>query len=120
MNEEPTKQQRLVIARLMIDMFRTFYQGDDDRFGSNADLILVVCAIAVGSHTGRPMGVTKIANYIGMPRASVVRKIAYLREKGWVEPVGRSKWRLNEEAANMLKPTARALVSLVQQAAKAL
>jgi len=120
MSDATTARQRMIVAKLMIDMHRMIYQGTDGRFGTNADLILVVCAISVGTHSGQPMGATKIANYVGMPRASVLRKIAYLEENGWIVPTGRAKWVLREGVAADLAPTARSLVALVQQAAKAL
>lgn len=56
----------------------------DDRFGARADDVVLVCAIFVGQGEGKPMTATKLAEYAGMPRPTVVRKLRELECAGLV------------------------------------
>ncbi|MDT9046471.1 helix-turn-helix domain-containing protein [Escherichia coli] len=73
--------------RLTIDMVRLAYSAyfSDDNFSSHADLVLLCMAVGIGQLEGRPMSASKIAQYIGMPRVTVLRKLADLRARGLIE-----------------------------------
>jgi len=61
----------------MLDMLRngarmTF---NDVKFGSRADDLVLCCAIFVGEAEGKPMTAAKLADYAGIPRPTVARKL---------------------------------------------
>lgn len=82
-----TRQQRRVVAQLMLDCARLLAQSlfqDGEQFGSLADDTMLCLAIYIGQAEGRMMTALKLSDYVGIPRATVVRKITELRKRGLV------------------------------------
>lgn len=80
-------RQRLAITRMAVWVVRAIakeYLGTD-MAGSVADDVLLVIAIFIGQAERRPMTAAKLADYAGMPRATVVRKLRELKARGLVE-----------------------------------
>lgn len=59
------------------------------RYASAAGDVLLLVGVAIGDAEKRPFTANKLATYIGMPRATVIRKLAYMVRDGLVEPDGR-------------------------------
>jgi predicted transcriptional regulator len=81
-------RQRALVAKSIIDAFRVFsvvYCGTP-KIGDNADHILIGAALMVGEAENRPMSATDISEYLGIPRATVVRKLQQLHQMGHVYP----------------------------------
>lgn len=78
----------------MIDMMRGAYTAyfDDDNLASNSDLLLLCMAVGVGQMEGKPMSALKLAQYIGMPRPTAMRKLAELQALGLIQRPTRSKY----------------------------
>lgn len=70
-----------LIHSICVTMFRR------EDFGTLADLCLLCCSIYIGQAEGRPMSMTKLASYTGMPRATVIRKVRTMVDMGIVELV---------------------------------
>lgn len=80
---------RLAIAKLFIELARVFYTGDTGAsFSSDLQLIFLGSCVAVGDLEKRPMSVSDVAGYIGVPRATAQRKLAELVRRGWAERAG--------------------------------
>lgn len=80
------RQQRLVVARAMLEIMRQLsmnYLGAE-RFGGRADEAVLLLAIFVGQAEGRPMGASKLAEFAGLARPTVVRKLRELEADGSV------------------------------------
>ncbi|MGL3208667.1 helix-turn-helix domain-containing protein [Bradyrhizobium sp. BR 1433] len=58
------------------------------KFGSHAGDLLIDTAVFIGTVEERPMTATKLANYVGMPRPTVIRRLNILRRRGSVERRG--------------------------------
>lgn len=56
----------------------------DKNHGSRADDVMLLCAIFVGQHENRPMTASKLAQYVGIPRPTVVRKLQAMKAAGLV------------------------------------
>lgn len=67
------------------------------RFASNAADVLLLCAVAIGDLEARPMTAYKLADYIGMPRPTVIRKLASLARAGLVRRDGMRRYSLTDE-----------------------
>lgn len=52
-----------------------------------------------------PLSQMDVANDIGLSRAAINRIFSRLQESGDIKALGRSKWQLSDEAANMIKMT---------------
>lgn len=82
-------RQRIELTKLAIWLVRYVsvqYMGDE-RFGASSGDVMLCCAIFVGQAEGRPMTAGKLADYIGMPRPTVVRRLGVLDKRGLVEVV---------------------------------
>ncbi|WP_367949109.1 helix-turn-helix domain-containing protein [Paraburkholderia sp. NMBU_R16] len=56
-----------------------------------------MCAVAIGDLEGRPLTAYKLAQYIGMPRPTVIRKLASMTCAGLVERDARRRYLLTPE-----------------------
>jgi DNA-binding transcriptional ArsR family regulator len=80
-------KQRLVMAKMVMSMLRavTTAYMDTQQYGSAADDALLLFAVYIGQAERRPMTANKLAAYVGMPRATVTRKLRALQAAGMVE-----------------------------------
>ncbi|MDF3106943.1 helix-turn-helix domain-containing protein [Burkholderia semiarida] len=67
------------------------------RFASRAGDVLLLVGVAIGDLEARPMTAYKLASYVGMPRATVIRRLASLARAGLVERDGRRRYVLTPE-----------------------
>ncbi len=77
---------RVSVARLHLDLARTMarlYLGTE-LYGTHSDEVILCCAILIGQTERRPMTAAKLADYAGMPRPTVVRKLRALESRGMV------------------------------------
>lgn len=59
------------------------------RFASHAGDVLLLIGVAIGDLEAKPMTAYKLADYVGMPRGTVLRRLAMLRRAGLVDKDGR-------------------------------
>lgn len=83
-----------VVAKLLLDMTRLIATAflDSEYPASDADALLLCVAIYIGQCEMRPMTAGKLAEFIGMPRPTVARKLAYLKHRGLVFENSRRQW----------------------------
>ncbi|MFV8595070.1 hypothetical protein [Ralstonia pseudosolanacearum] len=83
--------QRALLASALLDVMRAFgaaYLGTE-KFGARADELALLAAVFIGCAEGRPMATAKVAEYAGVARASAIRKLDRMVQRGIVEKVGR-------------------------------
>lgn len=92
-----------VVSLLQINMMRTTVEVflREDGITRFADEALLCTAMFLGQAEGRPMTVGKIAEYIGMPRPSAIRKLKSLKARGIVEQVSGKHWRIAVGSADL-------------------
>lgn len=56
---------------------------ETERFGEHIDDIMIGAAMIIGDAEGRAMCATDIAEFIGMPRATIVRKLKEYERDGY-------------------------------------
>ncbi|WP_210772682.1 helix-turn-helix domain-containing protein [Ralstonia pseudosolanacearum] len=66
------------------------------RFASRAGDVLLLVGVAIGDLEAKPMTAYKLADYVGMPRGTVLRRLAMLRRAGLVDKDGR-RYTLTDE-----------------------
>jgi hypothetical protein len=109
-----------ITARLTIDLIRAnivaYKEGTD--FDASASEVLLGAALFVGQAEGKPMTAAKAAAYIGMPRATAVRKLQEMKVGGVAEvsPDGRH-WRLTFDATS---ERAKRTAELIEEKASAI
>lgn len=80
-------KQRLVLAKLFLGLLRCVtgtYMGTQQH-GSSADDAALLCAVYVGQAERKRMTAHKLAAYVGMPRATVNRKLREMKAAGLVD-----------------------------------
>jgi len=80
-----------VICRLMIDLMRDVhgaYAPKSEPFGTRIEAFFIALCVAIGDLDGRPFSVSKIASYMRVPRATVMRRLERLQEWGLVRRHG--------------------------------
>lgn len=83
-------QQRIVVAKTMLDIARLFSSSyfQDERFGSRADDLLLYAALFIGHAESKPMNASKLAEYAGLARPTVIRKLNAMEKRGSVKRIG--------------------------------
>ena len=74
----PLIPQRALVAKNLIEILRGYGRVNfgSDQLGETIHETLIVAAISVGQAEGKPMSASDIAHYIGLPRSTVIRKLA--------------------------------------------
>ncbi|MCW0101048.1 helix-turn-helix domain-containing protein [Burkholderia pseudomallei] len=67
------------------------------RFASNAPDVLLICAVAIGDLEAKPLTAYKLADFIGMPRPTVIRRLAAMARSGLMERDSRRRYVLTPE-----------------------
>jgi hypothetical protein len=88
----PRLEEALIHARLILGMVRHVQEtyAPFRRFGADLEVEIVGLAVFLGHAESRPMGLSKLADFLQMPRATVLRKLDLLMKLGLVEKMGRS------------------------------
>lgn len=96
--------QGLIASRLLLAMVKTLaatMAADGMDEPSLLDVILA-CAVFVGQAERRPMTAAKLAGYVGIPRATVVRHLARMAELGMLRQDDRKRWAIPFDSASKL------------------
>lgn len=95
-----TDDPRCLIARAMVDICRiaALHNEDTGAVGPapHVEPLILLWTIYIGQCEGRPFSASKLEHYTGMPRATVMRKLAPYIDVGKVERKGQG-FRLTEE-----------------------
>ena len=97
-------RQRLVLCRLMIDIMRSLhgaYAPATEPFGSRLETFFIGLCVALGQFEERPFSVAKIANYMRVPRTTVIRRLDRLQSWGLIHRQGRH-YHMDQKALNSL------------------
>lgn len=86
-NDIVNAQQRLVIVKMLIELMRIYVDAyfEDGRSGSTCSDMLLCAAVFTGQAEGRPMTAGKLAEFAGIPRPTVIRRLAALEQDGILE-----------------------------------
>ncbi|RAQ10244.1 hypothetical protein DPR02_15560 [Burkholderia cepacia] len=67
------------------------------RFASRAGDVLLLVGVAIGDLEAKPMTAYKLESYVGMPRPTVIRRLAKMARAGLVRRDGRGRYGLTDE-----------------------
>lgn len=103
-------KRRLIILKLIMDLMRSAHEAYFDhvgQFAPESDYVLMCIAVAIGELENRPLSALKISQIIGMPRATVMRKLVELQNRGLVVRHGHSKYTFGRFAYPLSEHSAR-------------
>ncbi|QOZ25263.1 helix-turn-helix domain-containing protein [Bradyrhizobium sp. CCBAU 51753] len=87
-----TKSRLYHVTRLWVELTRQLHRTVapemQHQFGSRIGLLLIGAAVYISTVEGRPMTASGLAAFVGMPRATLIRRLARLRRLGIVDKVG--------------------------------
>jgi predicted transcriptional regulator len=101
--------ERLALAKAYIALTRVMI---DSVFGdkpADHSLLLIGSAIMVGHAENKPMNATKIAQYVGLPRSTVIRKLNEFLRAGVIARHGNVYLLSAERAHNQTKYVTEAM-----------
>lgn len=80
-------QKRIIVTRLGLDLLRGASANilGEPEFGSAMETQVITMAVALGQLEHRAMSTSKLAEYVGIPRATVTRKLQMLEARGVLE-----------------------------------
>jgi DNA-binding transcriptional ArsR family regulator len=92
---------RLVMCNLFLDIarqvHRTYLPGT--KFGTRCETLYVSVCVAIGHMDGKPFTASKLAEFLDIPRTTVLRHLAALTQQGLVVRSG-DHYCINESIAN--------------------
>lgn len=103
--------QRLAICKLWLDAIRDLVgvHFDHDQFGAAAGELMLCIAVLIGQLEGRPMSVSKLATYTGVPRVTAIRKLRSLHERKIISRAESGHYMIDTKRMNGRKAIAVAL-----------
>lgn len=77
-------QQRVLLTKMVIDTLRLYGAEyfKSDAFAMQLDDLMLFGAVFIGQAEGRPMNVSTLARYSGVPRPSAIRKLKSMVDAG--------------------------------------
>jgi DNA-binding MarR family transcriptional regulator len=85
------KKEREIVCRFLIDILRITHEAyapAKEPFGSRIETFYIGFCVAIGHADGRPFSISKIANYMCIPRTTVMRRLKRLQEWKLIEKRG--------------------------------
>jgi len=80
LDEVPFRDTRLIVARLLHQVLRSGHSAFADLpFTEAAEVILIVTAIYIAENDGKPFSTLGLSKHLGMPRATLLRRLTHLR-----------------------------------------
>jgi len=103
------RSERLALATAYIALTRVMVDSVFGKKPADHSLLLIGSAIMVGHAEDKPMNATKIAQYIGLPRSTVIRKLNQFLEAGVIARKGNVYLLSMERAHNQTKYVTQAM-----------
>jgi predicted transcriptional regulator len=101
--------ERLALAKAYIALTRVMVDSVFGKKPADHSLLLIGSAIMVGHAEDKPMSATKIAQYIGLPRSTVIRKLNQFLKAGVIARHGNVYLLSIERAHNQTKYVTEAM-----------
>ncbi|WP_441227979.1 helix-turn-helix domain-containing protein [Tardiphaga sp. 20_F10_N6_6] len=93
------KENGIEIAKLLLFLMQQISSAmfHDGAFGVRADDALLCCAVYIGHAEGRPMKAANLAEYTGIPRSTVTRKLKGFKRAGLFDVDGEGRVTFTDE-----------------------
>jgi predicted transcriptional regulator len=101
--------ERLALAKAYIALTRVMVNSVFGEKPADHSLLLIGSAIMVGHAENKPMSATKIAQYIGLPRSTVIRKLNQFLKAGVIARHGNVYLLSKQRAQNQTKYVTEAM-----------
>src|SRR3569833_117560 len=101
--------ERLALARAYVALTRVMVDSVFGEKPADHSLLLIGSAIMVGHAENKPMSATKIAQYIGLPRSTVIRKLNEFQGAGVISRHGNVYLLSKQRAQNQSRYVSEAM-----------
>jgi hypothetical protein len=109
--------ERSILWRMLVELSRSYHltHFPGESFEANVGMLLVWMTVGLGHVEGKPMNATKIAETMNMPRATAIRKLKELVQRGILLRMGQI-YILNEDQVGAISGHIPDLVRAVEHA----
>lgn len=76
--------ERKIVCRFILDLSRTLTRWEPLTTGDIMETMLVLAAVVLGDLDGRPFRVSKLAEFLVIPRGTLQRRLKDLAAKGYI------------------------------------
>lgn len=116
-------QERLLLARLQIELIKTLHKGRISRRSSTnlageVELLMISGAVLVGHVMRTPRNSAEISRFLGIPRPTVQRKLATLVKRGIIYRIEHRRYRIVDRKPGDDYSYIDVALSLVRDAAR--
>lgn len=92
----------MILSRLTVEIVRSsidiFFEGD--RSASAID-VLICSGLFVGQAEGRLMTAGKLAEFVGVPRTTILRRLDALKERGIISGPVEKRWSMSDDSSRV-------------------
>lgn len=89
-----------VVFRFLMDLMRLISLAKSTGGPPRADCVMVLSAVVLSTLQRRPFKTQKLAEYLGMPRTTLIRRLADLEDDGWLSYSNKGHIIANEARLN--------------------
>ncbi len=120
LDDIPRREEVLILIEALQRLDRVITSEHfDRRVAAFAEIAHVARAVWIGTLRGTPMTAEQISHTIGMPRASVQRKLDNLIKRGYIDQVG-NVYRVADKVLATRTPALDRAIAVIVEAADAL
>jgi DNA-binding IclR family transcriptional regulator len=84
------QRERITVLRAFVEINKLQREAFGQQNSRDQNALGVQAIITFGDLEGRPFNASNISDYLGIPRTTVIRKLRWLIEKGFIEQKGRT------------------------------
>jgi DNA-binding IclR family transcriptional regulator len=84
------QRERITVLRAFVEINKLQREAFGQHSSRDQNAIGIQAIIALGHLEGRPFNASNISDYLGIPRTTVIRKLRWLIEEGFIEQKGRT------------------------------
>lgn len=77
----PKARERVIVYRMLIEAFRAI---NTERFAFDVDYMLIAMTVFIGHVEDKPTKSAKVAQYLNLPRSTVIRRLQMLQDLGYI------------------------------------
>lgn len=85
-------EEREIHLQFLLDLMRAITAWRSVPMTPSVDEVLILSAVGLGALEGRPFRAAKLADFLGINRSTLLRRLANLVEQGWVTPTDDSHY----------------------------
>ena len=84
------QRERITVLRAFVEINKLQREAFGQQNSRDQNAVGIQAIITLGHLEGRPFNASNISDYLGIPRTTVIRKLRWLIQEGFIEQKGRT------------------------------